>query len=320
MQPSTPFRRATALLATALAVLATTALAPQPAGASTGAVSRAPSASAPRAVQPPDPLTSTMAKLNASEEIPGTAWGVDPVLDRVVVTADRTVTGTKLYKLIRILQPLGNTVALKRTATELRTLIQGSDAIYGRDYSARCSLGFNVRRQGAPDGFLTAGHCGNVVTSWAETAGGPEIARTVDSSFPTNDYALAEYTADVPRPSSVNLYEHGSLPITGARDAVVGDRIGRSGSTTHARFGTVTAVNQTVTYPEGRVTGLIRTDACAEPGDSGGPLFTYDPDNPPESSTALGLLSGGDGDCQSGGNTFYQPVTEPLGVYGATIG
>ncbi|MZG03432.1 trypsin-like serine protease, partial [Streptomyces sp. SID5614] len=50
---------------------------------------------------------------------------------------------------------------------------------------------------------------------------------------------------------------------------------------------------------------------CAEPGDSGGALFS--------GSTALGLTSGGSGNCSSGGTTFYQPVTEALSVYGVSI-
>jgi streptogrisin D len=51
---------------------------------------------------------------------------------------------------------------------------------------------------------------------------------------------------------------------------------------------------------------------CAEPGDSGGALFSGD--------TALGLTSGGSGDCSSGGETFFQPVHAALDAYGASIG
>jgi streptogrisin D len=34
---------------------------------------------------------------------------------------------------------------------------------------------------------------------------------------------------------------------------------------------------------------------------------------------ALGLTSGGSGNCSSGGTTFFQPVTEPLSVYGVSV-
>jgi streptogrisin D len=67
-----------------------------------------------------------------------------------------------------------------------------------------------------------------------------------------------------------------------------------------------------VTYAEGTVNGLIDTNVCAEPGDSGGALF--------DGSTALGLTSGGSGDCSSGGEIFFQPVPAALSALGASIG
>ncbi|MFJ1767396.1 trypsin-like serine protease [Amycolatopsis sp. NPDC088138] len=59
------------------------------------------------------------------------------------------------------------------------------------------------------------------------------------------------------------------------------------------------------------VTGMISTTVCVQGGDSGGPLFA--------GNTALGLTSGGSGDCASGGQSFYQPVTEALNAYGVTV-
>lgn len=34
---------------------------------------------------------------------------------------------------------------------------------------------------------------------------------------------------------------------------------------------------------------------------------------------ASGLAAGGSGNCSSGGVTFFQPVTEPLSVYGVQV-
>jgi hypothetical protein len=74
----------------------------------------------------------------------------------------------------------------------------------------------------------------------------------------------------------------------------------------------VTGVNQTVRYVGGgTVRGLVRTNVCAEPGDSGGPFFS--------GTTALGLTSGGSGNCRYGGTTFFQPVTEALRRYGVAV-
>jgi streptogrisin D len=66
-----------------------------------------------------------------------------------------------------------------------------------------------------------------------------------------------------------------------------------------------------VNYAEGTVTGMIKTNVCAEGGDSGGPLFG--------GTKVLGLASGGSGNCSSGGLTYFQPVTEPLAFYGVNV-
>jgi len=34
---------------------------------------------------------------------------------------------------------------------------------------------------------------------------------------------------------------------------------------------------------------------------------------------AYGLTSGGSGNCTFGGTTYFQPVTEPLSVYGVSV-
>ena len=102
----------------------------------------------------------------------------------------------------------------------------------------------------------------------------------------------------------------GAAPVTPAA-AVATEPVRRSGSTTGVHSGRVTGLNATMNYAEGTVYGLIQTNVCAEPGDSGGSLF--------DGTTALGLTSGGSGNCTSGGTTFFQPVTEALSVYGVKV-
>ncbi|MFC0601592.1 S1 family peptidase [Streptomyces palmae] len=254
-------------------------------------------------------LDAARASLKAKAAVPGTAWAMDPKTNQVVVIADRTVTGARLATLDKAVRGLGDRVRVRRSAGAIRPLIAGGDAIWGD--AGRCSLGFNVVKAGRPY-FLTAGHCTGEIERWSETENGAEIGTSQDSSFPGNDYGLVEYTADIAHPSEVDLYEGGTQPITGAGEAAVGQRVWRSGSSSHVHDGQVTALNATVNYPEGSVEGLIQTNLCAEPGDSGGPLFS--------GSTALGLTSGGSGDCTLGGETFFQPVTEVLTAYGARLG
>lgn len=255
-------------------------------------------------------LKSARQTLTDKATIPGTSWAVDPVSNKVLVTADRTVDGAAWKKLSAVVEGLGGKAELKKTEGEFKPLIAGGDAIFGS--GSRCSLGFNVVKDGEPY-FLTAGHCTESVADWSDSQGGQAIGTTEGSSFPENDYGLVKYTSDIAHPSEVNLYDGSTQQITEAGDATVGQTVVRSGSTTRVHDGEVTALDATVNYGNGDiVNGLIQTTVCAEPGDSGGALFA--------GSTALGLTSGGSGNCSSGGTTFFQPVSEALAAYGAEIG
>ncbi|MET8578407.1 S1 family peptidase [Streptomyces sp. NPDC005012] len=253
-------------------------------------------------------LERAAAALKSDADIAGTSWVADPKTNKLVVTADRTVSAAEWDALSVIVADLGGTAELRRTEGEFTRFVTGGDAITGG--GGRCSLGFNVTVGGVAH-FLTAGHCTESVAAWS--AGGTVIGSTAGSSFPGNDYGLVKYTASVAHPSTVNLYNGSTQAITRAGDATVGQSVTRSGSTTGLHSGSVTGLNATVNYGGGDiVSGLIQTNVCAEPGDSGGSLFS--------GGTALGLTSGGSGDCASGGTTFFQPVTEALSAYGASIG
>ena len=254
-------------------------------------------------------LKSARTALKQDATIPGTSWVTDLAANKVVVTADRTVSKAELAKLTGVAGKLGRTVEVKRTKGEFKTFVAGGDAITGG--GGRCSLGFNVVKGGEPY-FLTAGHCTESISSWSDSSGSV-IGENADSSFPDNDYGLVKYTGDVAHPSEVNLYDGSTQAISGAAEATVGMQVTRSGSTTQVHEGTVTGLDATVNYGNGDiVNGLIQTDVCAEPGDSGGSLFS--------GSNAIGLTSGGSGDCTSGGETFFQPVTEALSATGTQIG
>lgn len=253
-------------------------------------------------------LAAATSTLETSAKIAGTTWGIDPVSNQVVVTFDSTVTGAKLTKLNAVVAKLGSAVKLEKVAGTLSTRIAGGDAIYGGPY--RCSLGFNVRN-GSTYYFLTAGHCTNEAANWTGSGGATLGVRT-GTSFPRNDYGIVRYTnTSIAHPGAVNRYNGSTQDIVSAGTAYVGQAVQRSGSTTGLRGGTVTGVNTTVNYPEGSVSGLIRTTVCAEGGDSGGSLFA--------GNVALGLTSGGSGNCSRGGTTYFQPVTEALSAYGVQI-
>ena len=239
---------------------------------------------------------------NAVEEsgVEGIAWYVDGKSDRVVVTADSSVSGAEIADIKQEAGTDAGAITFKRTNGVFNTLLGPGDAIYGSGY--RCSLGFNVLKNGVYH-FLTAGHCGNEVPTWySNSSQSTLIGPTVGSSFPGNDYALVRY-------DNTSLSHPGGYT---AANAFVGESVKRTGSTTGTHSGTVTALDVTVRYTGGgTVNGMIQTTVCAEPGDSGGALY--------DGSKALGITSGGSGNCSTGGTTFYQPVPEALSAYGASI-
>ncbi|WP_205718411.1 S1 family peptidase [Actinomadura sp. WMMA1423] len=252
-------------------------------------------------------LKKVMAALKRDATVPGTAWAVDPAANQVVLTMDSTVKGARLKKVRTAAGKQGAAVRTETVAGKFRMFTAGGDPIYTG--SARCSLGFNVKK-GSEYYFLTAGHCTEAGSTWTDGSGGT-LGSNAGSSFPGNDYGLVKY-ASTPEDTQGGVTVNGQFQdITGAADATVGQTVTRSGSTTGVHDGQVTALNQTVNYQEGSVSGLIETTVCAEPGDSGGPLFA--------GSSAVGLTSGGSGDCSSGGTTFFQPVAEPLSAFGVEI-
>jgi streptogrisin B len=94
--------------------------------------------------------------------------------------------------------------------------------------------------------------------------------------------------------------------------AYPGQSVCRRGAATGVWCGTVTALNASVNHGNGAVVrGLIQTNICAEPGDSGGPLYAGD--------KVIGILSGGSGDCTAGGTTYYQPIQTVLNTYGLSV-
>lgn len=254
-------------------------------------------------------LGQVKASLERAIPFAGTAFGVDNVRGQVVLSVDSTVTGARLESVQRKAARFGAQVRLVRAPGVFRPLAIGGDAIYGARY--RCSLGFNVV-SGTTHYFLTAGHCGKSEAKWwTSSSQSTFLGDTVSYSFPGKDYALVKYSSTVTSyPSAAGTTNN---TISSAANAFVGESVTRDGSTTGIHSGTVQALNVTVRYQGGgKVSGMIQTSVCSEPGDSGGPLY--------DGSKAIGLTSGGSGDCRSGGTTFFQPVTAALSAYGVQIG
>ncbi|MFC8569744.1 S1 family peptidase [Streptomyces sp. NPDC057245] len=256
-------------------------------------------------------LRSAASALRAAPRVTGTAWALDYRSNQVVVRGDSTVSGPDWARLTGVAEGIGDFVRMERVEGTFTTRLNGAQPILST--AGRCSAGFNVT-DGTDDFILTAGHCGPTGSVWfGDNKGDRQVGKTVSASFPGDDFSLVEYAngkagdgADV-----VAVGDGKGVRITGAGAPAVGQRVFRSGSTSGLRDGRVTALDATVNYPEGTVTGLIETDVCAEPGDSGGPMFSE--------GVALGVTSGGDGDCGKGGTTFFQPLPEAMEALGVRL-
>jgi streptogrisin B len=255
--------------------------------------------SGPQAPAAPDePTSDQLAAVSAAVDEaagPGVAWYTDPAAGKVVVTADSTVSAAERKALRAAAGDDPSVLTVKRADGVFRLLLGAGDGIYGGDIW--CSVGFNVGHESGRY-LLTAGHCGDDVSTWyADSSETRLVGPTFRSSYPGNDYAVVRYDTRHGRPGGYS-----------AGVAHVGQRVTRDGSASGEHSGTVTALHVNVRY-EGGVTmrDMIEADICAEPGDSGGPLYA--------GSTALGITSGGQGDCPSDGPTFYQPVLEALRDY-----
>ncbi|MFJ2266816.1 alpha-lytic protease prodomain-containing protein [Streptomyces sp. NPDC087849] len=235
-------------------------------------------------------------------------WYVDVATNRVVVQAARASTADAFLAAAAVPSEM---VTVRQSSEEPRTFtdLRGGDAYY-MNGSGRCSIGFPVTRGSSQSGFVSAGHCG---TPGVSTSGYNQQAQGSfqGSTFPGRDYSWVATNANWTPRALVNGYGNGDVTVTGSTEALEGASVCRSGSTTGWHCGTVQQRNTSVTYQEGTVSGVTRTNVCAEPGDSGGSFIS--------GSQAQGVTSGGSGNCSQGGTTYFQPVNPALQAYGLTL-
>jgi streptogrisin D len=238
-------------------------------------------------------LAGAQDALQALPAVTHTSIGLDPKTNQVVLTVADAARGTDA--LLKAASALGDRVRVERVAGELHAAIYNGEAITGG--GTRCSAGFNTNRGGV-NYIVDAGHCTRAVSQW-------NVGPSQGSSFPGNDYGLIRNTTGS-APGAVTLWNGSTQRISSAGTATVGQRISKSGSTTHLTSGSVTRTNVTVNYAEGSVSQLIQTNALVNPGDSGGCLFA--------GSVGLGITSG-----KGSGTSFFQPVGEALSAYGVSL-
>ncbi|MER5651171.1 S1 family peptidase [Streptosporangium sp. NPDC002524] len=243
---------------------------------------------------PAQPLVSSVRYVDVKRNKVVVLAPLPNVAQTVVESAGVDETAVVVLPSTEVPQPLYNLV--------------GGEAYY-IGVTSRCSIGFSVLK-GTQNGFVSAGHCGR--TGDTTTGFNRVIQGTFQgSSFPGNDYSWVAVNASWTATPAVDNGEGGTVPVAGARVAIEGASVCRSGSTTDWHCGLIQQRDASVTYPQGTVFQLTRTNVCAEPGDSGGSFISVD--------QAQGVTSGGSGDCSQGGTTYFQPVAEILTAYGLSL-
>ena len=183
-----------------------------------------------------------------------------------------------------------------------------------------CTSGF-AGTKGGRRVLITAGHC---FLSGTPVANGAIPLGTVTSRvFPgSGDAELVQVDPDLPvlfaATNDVIWTNAGQVNgVFGVAGRTVSETVGtpvcRTGITTENQCGVITALNTTVSYTEGLVSGLTATTACAAPGDSGGPFMS--------SWDAYGITSGITLNTVCGVNlrSFYTPAGRAESLLGARI-
>lgn len=234
------------------------------------------------------------------------AWYVDARSGAVVVEVAKHTAGTKAF-----VAKAAATGAVVRTAVtrpyQAYYDVRGGDAWYTDSW--RCSVGFSATGPGGSKHFVTAGHCTERPASTAYGYNRVVMGAVGGSTFGRKgDFGKVDVTSSAWVLKGTVKGSGGDVAVTGSTEAPVGASVCRSGSTTGWHCGVIQQKNVTVRYVGGGVVGgLTKTSVCAEPGDSGGAYIS--------GSQAQGLTSGGSGNCNTGGTTFFQPVNEALSAY-----
>ena len=288
-----PFKRLVGTLLGGGALVALAAFAAAPANASPSD----PKADGSPTIQQLNDTKAELDELAGSKGTVGLSWGVDPDSKAVVVSVPQNHTMATETFVDGVLADHDN-VEVQTVPAAPRPMLGPGDAILTG--GSRCSA--SAIGVGDAEYVVTAGHCTEIGTTWT-TADGATIGDTAASEFPGSDYGTIEVTGSVDTDNGTHT-EVGEPPE--------GTAIEKAGSTTGVTSGTIVGYGRTVNYAEGTVYDMIETDACVQPGDSGGSLYA--------GSTAVGITSGGTiGGCSAGFQSFFQPLGAAMDAESLTL-
>ena len=207
--------------------------------------------------------------------------------------------------------------------------VRGGEEFFNPDAARGCTIGFAL----LDDGYLTSGHCGwdkhsvNGYTGhWQGNFTQSTWPPSQDPSENQEDYAWVSVNTNWYVLAEVNGYNDGVFGVLGSNEVPVNSTVCRYGKTTHGpRCGQVLEKNSTLnvgdfTFGTVYLKKLVKTNACAEAGDSGGPFV-----DAPSLGNAQGMASAIErGTSCSNQNpsenrTYYAPVANAVTDYGVTL-
>lgn len=203
--------------------------------------------------------------------------------------------------------------------------VRGGDQYTNTTDNLICSIGFSVN-----GGYVTAGHCsGGTTGDSVDGYNGVLQGSFAGSIYPPTapeDRAWVSVNGNwTPEPcvgpannSDRNCNDSPNVKVFGSQEAAIGDTVCRYGRTTNGpHCGVIQAKNQTVNFQRldgsccDTVQYLTQTNACAEPGDSGGPFMW--------NNEGQGTLTGGTGNYTSGGTMYFYPLNRSLSGFNLTL-
>ncbi|HEY0453029.1 S1 family peptidase [Actinophytocola sp.] len=197
---------------------------------------------------------------------------------------------------------------LPATATAAPAPLGGGSILFSIGGTARCtaafaatggSTGYLVTGPGCSGGMPTQLYSGNNVLV------GPVVSASASGVTLVKVTNTAAWTlvAWIPVGS-------GRLVVAGSAETPVGGSVCLIDRVLGFQCGTVTAKNQTVSFPGGVVSGLTRTTICM----SAGSAVAFVSGN-----QAQGVPIGGSGSCPTGGVSYFLPINPLLSGYGLML-
>jgi hypothetical protein len=255
------------------------------------------------------------------------SWVVDEPGNVVTVEVSRaSLHQADTVGFLQAVRALGPGVVVTSRAGRLMLTdgIEDGDEIKGdQPDPPTCSAGWWVKDHSGADMVMTAGHCMTVgrVVFWKHNGTRFGIDRSF--MFGPSDWGLIKVddgAGQLPT-TRVNLYNGSYALVSGLSTAPIGATVCKSGTTTGQTCGPIVAYGESFVVNGKTLTGMTVADLCVDHGDSGSPVYQFDPDLAGH-VLAQGILSGGEfppgGGCSS--RMWYTPIGDALSDSGTILG